>query len=211
MIKVQRTSKPKVLEDKAADWTSKLMAASTRKEKKAAENRYRHNSIKVALKNMFHDKCAYCESKISHIDYGHIDHYKPKNNPAYRNLTFDWDNFLLSCAICNGAQYKGTKFPLEEDGGPLVNPCEDDPSDHFDFVYDSIAKLASVVGKTERGETTERILGLNRAELRNIRSNKIKKLLVLKNLAQSDPDAAEILLNAKSENEEYSAFARCLL
>lgn len=211
MIKVQRTGKPKILEDNVANWTRNLLAARTKKEKEVTEGKYRHTSIKVALKNMFHDKCAYCESKISHIDYGHIEHYKPKSNPAYRNLTFEWNNLLLSCAVCNGAEFKGTKFPLAAEDGPFINPCDDEPNDHFGFVYDQTAKLATVVGKTKRGKTTEIQIGLNRNDLRNRRSKWVQMLFVLKDLAQTKAEAAEILRQAKSDDAEYAAFARSLI
>jgi len=211
MIKVPRAVKPRILEDNAANWTRNLLSARTKKEKDAAESKYRHTSIKAALKSMFHDKCAYCESKISHVSYGHIEHYKPKNTTTYRDLTFEWNNLLLSCPVCNGAGYKGTKFPLAVDGGPFINPCNDEPDDHFDFVYDQAAKLATVVGKTTRGKTTEVQIGLNRNDLRNRRSKWVQMLFVLKDLAQTKAEAAEILRQAKSNDAEYAAFARSLM
>ena len=112
---------------------------------------------------MFHGKCAYCESKISHVDYGHIEHFKPKSR--FPDLTFEWTNLLLSCPICNGSEYKSDRFPLETEGGPLVNPCDELPAEHFEFVFDPVAKLATVIGKTARGQTTEAIVGLNRYDL----------------------------------------------
>ncbi|MBZ4422626.1 hypothetical protein [Myxococcus sp. RHSTA-1-4] len=39
-----------------------------------------------------------------------------------------------------------------------------------------MAQLASVHGKTQRGEKTEQLLGLNRTDLRAYRSKQLKKL-----------------------------------
>ena len=35
-----------------------------------------------------HGKCAYCESKIKHIDYGDIEHILPKNKNARPDLCY---------------------------------------------------------------------------------------------------------------------------
>lgn len=210
MIKVQRSPKPTVLEKNTAEWTRKLLAATSTKDKNRAENKYRHKQIKDALVILFHGKCAYCESKITHIDYGHIEHFKPKSHNAYRSLTFEWTNLLLACGVCNGAEHKGTKFPSTAEGGPFINPCDDEPNDHFDFVYDTVAKLATVVGKTTRGTSTETLIGLNRYNLREQRSKQVQRLLFIKMHAQTDPEAAEIFRQAKLDSAEYAAFARSL-
>jgi hypothetical protein len=117
---------------------------------------------------------------------------------------------LLACGVCNGSQHKSDHFPEADEGGPLVNPCEDDPEGHFDFHFDRETKLASVYGKTLRGATTETLLGLNRPELREYRSTRIRHLVALAVLAGSDPEAAELLDEAKQSDAEYAAFARTL-
>jgi len=40
-----------------------------RRKKENAQNKYRHRKIKNTLVEMFHGKCAYCESKITVITY----------------------------------------------------------------------------------------------------------------------------------------------
>jgi uncharacterized protein (TIGR02646 family) len=160
---------------------------------------------------MFFGKCAYCESKITHIDYGHIEHFCPKRGANARpDLVFEWTNLLLACGICNGPENKSDRFPGDGEGGPLVNPCDDDPAHHFAFHFDPVAKLASVYGKTGRGVTTEKVLGLNRAELRGYRSRQICRLAALAHYAASDAKAAALLNEAKKSDAEYAAFARAL-
>lgn len=68
-------------------------------------SRYKYNDIKVALKSIYNNKCAYCESKIEQIN---IEHYRPKK--IYYWLSFSWDNLIISCPNCN--QYKGSAFEI---------------------------------------------------------------------------------------------------
>jgi len=208
MIWVKRASWPKVLLTKGEKWKSDIRAASTPQGREKAQNKYRHSQIKDALVAMFHGKCAYCESAITHIDYGHIEHFKPKGIPEYYDLAVDWSNLLLACGRCNGPENKGIKFPGPSSGGPLVNPTEDDPGQHFRFDFDRVTKLANVLGISERGETTWRLLGLNRRELVRRRSDFVKKLWVIATRYDSDAEAREIIDNAVSDGEEYTAFAR---
>jgi uncharacterized protein (TIGR02646 family) len=209
MIEVKRLPKPHVLRRNAARWRQDLLTAATKRDRKRAELRYRHREVKGELVRMFHGKCAYCESRITHLDYGHIEHYKPKSR--YPRLTFTWTNLLLACGVCNGAEHKGDRFPARKEGGPLLDPCRDRPSDHLTFHYDPVTKLASVYGRTQRGTITERLLGLNRPELRSYRSQVVRRLLVLGQLAPTDPEARAILAEAKGDAAEYAAFARVLL
>ena len=208
MIAVNRSLKPAILREKEADWLAALRRVVTDAEKKRATNKYRHPQIKNALKILFHGKCAYCESKIEHVSDAHIEHYRPKSK--YPELTFDWNNLLLACGKCNSARYKGGKFPGADANGPYINPCADDPEEHFQFVYDSKAKIASVYGITARGETTETDLGLNRPDLRTHRSVQIKRLAFIASKAKTDPVAQRLLDEAKQADAEYAAFARTL-
>jgi uncharacterized protein (TIGR02646 family) len=211
MIQVSRAAPPAVLLKNAAKWLSELRRAKTRKEQERWRNKYRHKDVKDGLVNLFHGKCAYCESKITHVDYGDIEHYRPKSGPSGRpDLTFEWTNLLLGCGICNGSAHKGARFPEADEGGPIINPCEDDPGDHFDFNYDPVLNLASVYGKTGRGRVTEVLLGLNRKDLRVHRSNSVKKFEALLRLAPSHPEIRELIEEGMCDNAEYAAFARSL-
>ena len=189
-------------------WLDALLQAATKTLKEKAADKYRHSEIKTALDTLFHGKCAYCESKIKHVSDPHIEHYRPKSK--FPHLTFAWDNLLLACGKCNSTQFKGDSFPEASEGGPYINPCTDNPEDHFQFVYDPRAKLASVYGITERGKITETDLGLNRAELRTHRSKQIQRLACLAQLARTDPDAQSLFDEAKKADAEYAAFARML-
>lgn len=60
-----------------------------------------------------HDKCAYCETPTAVVDYGDVEHFRPKSK--YWWLAYCYDNYLVSCAVCNQA-FKSDKFPVS---GPL--------------------------------------------------------------------------------------------
>ncbi len=218
MIPVARTPKPAILQKNDARWLYELKALSTnptasKDQIKKVQNKYHHNQIKDALVKMFHGKCAYCESKTTVGTYGAIEHFFPKS--VYIDLTFEWSNLLLSCDICNDANHKGTKFPLDSNGNPLlINPSDGitDPNMHFEFAWDDVAGLASVYGRDQRGTSVETIFDLNgirgRKELIDHRSKHVKRLFALLRFAQSgDNDAIAVLQEACDSSGEYSAFA----
>lgn len=71
---------------------------------------YRSQDIKEALRKLFSDKCAYCESTFLNTYPGDIEHFRPKGEiteavpkqkPGYYWLASDWDNLLFSCRNCN--------------------------------------------------------------------------------------------------------------
>jgi uncharacterized protein (TIGR02646 family) len=208
MIGVPRLPKPTILHRKERVWLEDLLEARTKEETKRASQKYRHKAIRDALERMFHGKCAYCESRITHVSYANIEHYRPQ--ATFALLTFDWDNLLLACTVCNSSRYKGDRFPGDDQGGPPINPCADSPEDHFEFRYDPTAKLATVCGRTKRGLMTEGLVGLNRQELRRYRSQQVTRLAALARFAQVDPNAQQLLKEARQAESEYAAFARAL-
>lgn len=207
MIKVRRTPKPALLKKKSHIWTKTLLSCVNTDARNKQLKKYRNPKIREALETMFHGKCAYCESKISHISFGNIEHYRPKR--LFPQRAFLWRNLLLACERCNNA--KLDHFPDATQGGPLINPVKHDPDRHFRFFYDPVAKLATVIPTTKQGKTTEQLLKLNRPDLRSHRSALINRLQVLKNFAEKgDPKAIALWQEAQSNNAEYAAFARSL-
>ncbi len=67
--------------------------------------RFKQNDTQTALKDIYKNKCAFCEQKI---EQSHVEHYRPKH--IYYWLTYSWDNLLLSCSTCN--INKGIHFEL---------------------------------------------------------------------------------------------------
>lgn len=204
MIYVNRLPSPAILEENAEDWTQTLLYG-TALEKKNVMKKYRDPAIKQALTEMFNGKCAYCESQIEHIDYGDIEHFKPKS--LYPNLAFVWSNLLLACSICNRT-YKKTQFPLETEEGPLVDPSLEDPANHLKFASDTKLQKAIVLGKDARGDTTQKTLGLNRPKLVDKRSRYVVKMRLLWEYRAVNPEAADVLRKAAASDQEYSAFVQ---
>ncbi|MNB88336.1 hypothetical protein D3C75_353470 [compost metagenome] len=140
------------------------------------------SAVRSALKQLFHNKCAYCESVITHISYPHVEHWRPKgcvagqaNHNGYYWLASEWSNLLLACSVCNGQAYKGNHFPISRgsnyayrstenlgDEQPLlINPCEEtNPSRHFLY-----QKRGGMRGTTAKGRKSIAIYGLNRQDL----------------------------------------------
>ena len=52
--------------------------------------------------------CSYCE-RPAQDDAVHVEHIQPKGLPQYVAIQYNWSNFLLSCARCNGSDNKSDK------------------------------------------------------------------------------------------------------
>lgn len=151
------------------------------------DNRYKYADIKSCLEDIYHQKCAFCETSAELMQ---VEHFRPKRG-GYYWMAFSWDNLLLSCPTCN--THKGDKFPLEtcgvravfkntEDENEnihnlssryditekplLINPetVSQDLLDNFQF-----GKDGSISSDNERCTKTIEICGLDRDTLRQRR------------------------------------------
>ncbi|GMU87563.1 MAG: hypothetical protein AMXMBFR48_28040 [Ignavibacteriales bacterium] len=206
MIFVTRTAKPKVLIKNDTKWTKAIKAAKTKEQLKKAVEKYKHAEIKQSLLEMFHGKCGFCESKITNVDFGDIEHFKPKS--IFPELAVTWENLLLSCKKCNGSSQKSDHWPGAREGGPLVNPCEENPDKFFEFVYDKKTRVSFVKPKNKRAKVSEQIYGLNKTSLLQDRSDFIRKLIVVAYNYKKSSEAREIIDEAVKDSGEYAAFAR---
>lgn len=155
----------------------------------ALENgNYKHPLNKAALAYASNDKCMYCESKISHIDFAHIEHIKPKADEKYPELAYVWDNLGYSCPKCNNN--KSDKFYPDT---PYIDPYSEDPGNHlFPFGAFLFQRNGS-----ERGELSIRDIGLNRPSLIEKRMAKIEDIQKALNAAHRSTN--ETLRNAAIE------------
>jgi uncharacterized protein (TIGR02646 family) len=202
-------------------------------------NLYSAPDVKQALTEMQHNKCCFCESEITHITYGDVEHFRPKKavleddgqlrRPGYYWLAYTWENLLLACELCN-RRHKRNSFPIE--GGRARNPEDvldqerpifidptgpDDPEALITFT--DLGRAVAVEGN-RRGKVTIEELGLNRDDLEKRRRNRLlylQSLLGRKRLAERLQDEEEILL-AEQELEqcdridaEYAGLARAFL
>ncbi len=166
------------------------------------ENRERHNfkrrcynkAVNRDLRRLHHDKCAYCESRITAVSYITIDHYRPKKG-GYYWLAYEWSNLLPACPNCNS--FKGNQFPTagkrlaappaDETGSLVYEKCRadcpdflaetpllihpeiDNPKVYFTFDGNGVIRAKS---NSEKAAQTIKIIQLDRSEL-NLNRKKI--------------------------------------
>jgi uncharacterized protein (TIGR02646 family) len=205
MIKVTKGQKPKILEQKAEEWTVDVQAALGAGEKlsKSLKSKYSHAEVKAAIVAETHGKCAYCESKMRHVAPGDIEHVIPKSVDP--RLWFDWSNLTLACAVCNTNKSNHEGF---------VDPHVDEPSEHFWFAGIVLFPRA----ESDQGVLTEAVLKLNRSELHDKRYDRLKALEMLIRIASKigDPGTKRTVQQDLIENEtksecEYSAMSRAFV
>ncbi|ENC9862263.1 HNH endonuclease [Klebsiella pneumoniae] len=133
----------------------------------ALRNNYKHPENKLALQQASYGKCMYCESYISNVYFGDVEHIRPKAQDKYPELEFTWTNHGFCCARCNNA--KSDQF---DEDCPLLDPYSEDPSIHI-LAFGSL--LRNKRG-SERGAITISTIELNRVELVERRAIRINEL-----------------------------------
>lgn len=119
MISVARTPCPSALDPNDPDSAGSRELARVKAKMAAGEtlkssdfSAYGSRAVRDALREMFHGKCAYCESKIAGTQDTDVEHYRPKKgvseaddagvaHPGYWWLAMRWENLVLSCQHCN--------------------------------------------------------------------------------------------------------------
>jgi len=123
-----------------------------------------HGEYKPYLQPIFRSRCAYCltpDDRTGGIDGMTIDHFWPTSR--YPHLRLAWPNLYYSCSVCNSHYKKGHPTADEEARGDrFVDPCREDPDDHFRMVRDrEDGAFARVRALTNPARYTLRILRLN--------------------------------------------------
>ncbi len=93
--------------------------------------------VKTLLEDIYHEKCAYCESTVKQVASLQVEHYRPKNgvsddetHPGYFWLSVEWSNLVLGCPSCNGQGAKGNRFPVS--GNRVMMQTPFDGNGNFD-------------------------------------------------------------------------------
>lgn len=170
----------------------------------ATRYRYRDPSIKAAVKRDSHEKCIYCESYVTQVHPGEIEHILPVSKR--RALAVDWDNLAFVCTECN--REKGDYLETEL---PLLNPFVDEPSEHLAFY----GPLVHHKTGSSRGEITVQQLKLSkRNSLLERRKERIEQLqIMLDRIAQTPEGPLRTTLEGVLDDElaadkVYAATAR---
>jgi len=186
MIKINRSQTPSILtteNQKIGGEKNRVIThveANNLKVKDFSFSLYKRETVKSSLKGLLLEKCAYCESILSHSSYGHIEHWRPKagvtensNHKGYYWLASTWSNLFWACAVCNSQKYKGNRFPLVDSSKYamkstdnltlevplLINPCTDNPDEHIK--YDESGFIISI---TNKGSKSVEVYGLSRGD-----------------------------------------------
>jgi uncharacterized protein (TIGR02646 family) len=184
---------------------------------------YAHAEVKLALAEIQHGKCCFCESKILHISYGDVEHYRPKagwiqenetlNKPGYYWLAYDWDNLLLSCQICN-QRNKKNYFPISSSSKRALSHHENISIEQPLFIHPVNDEVESLiffkeeiplaVDSNPRGVETISKLGLDRESLNEQRRKTLNMVRDIYELANGYPDTSpELKQMAKEKILKY--------
>jgi len=205
MIRLYKKAVPEEVATAIADRAARYAEtrASGRPIPEALASAYKAPEVKRLLREETADKCAYCESKILHIDYGDVEHIKPKD--VFHELRYSYDNLTLACGVCNTR--KGNYYNEEQ---PLLNPYVDVPDEHLLAVGPMVLRVPG----SDRGLVTQKRLDLNRPALVERRSERLEAIATMADqLARTKlPAIREVLLDAIrqecDDENEYAFVAR---
>jgi uncharacterized protein (TIGR02646 family) len=190
MIKIKKLSEPSILSDNKNKWAEEYKNwLNDQDVPESVKRQYSKDEIKQRLTKETGEKCAYCESKMNHVSYANIEHIKPKSK--YPDHFATWENLTIACKRCN--VNKGDRY---NENCPPINPYQDEPSAHFN------AAGPMILTTTPRGKYTEQLLGLNRSELIERRTEKINNIHTLVQNLNGDITSAEcVALLKEIENQ----------
>ncbi|MBI3467364.1 MAG: hypothetical protein HY000_30510 [Planctomycetes bacterium] len=208
---------PAILRDRGRDATQAIIAAYVGGTRIFAFDSaiYGAKSVKKALRKAQHDKCAFCESRVTHVAYGDVEHFRPKGGyrqspeddlvqPGYYWLAYEWSNLFFACQLCN-QRFKRNHFPLLDtakratshvmdvsvESPVFLDPSAEDPAEHIAFREE----YAYALDGSARGEATIAALGLNREELVEVRRD---RLAWLKNAFEHRAILAEAIIQLEA-------------
>lgn len=199
---------------------------------------YGHETVKSILKTAQHDKCFLCESKVTHISSGDVEHFRPKGGyrqsvkdnlqkPGYFWLAYEWGNLFFVCELCN-RRFKKNLFPLlapknriasyktklSQEEPLFINPENENPEEFISFRGEIVFAVAGNL----RGKTTIEGAGLDRVELESNRKTALEKIKRIYEIANASPElpqskeALNYLYNeCTSESHEYSLMIKAAL
>lgn len=195
---------------------------------------YGHRTVKAALIKAQHGKCFLCESKITHVSHGDVEHFRPKagykqdeseelQTPGYYWLAYEWDNLFLACQVCNQV-FKKNLFPLADPKAratshrkrlgreePLfIHPSDDKPEELICFRQE----VPYPINNHPKAKATIEGLGLKRPQLNERRLEHYERLKMLYQIAYRLPpieesaEARDLLEKAVRDDAEYASMIR---
>lgn len=152
MIKLNRGECPETLTDEVKEELTNLYIQN--RDKDVWNSPKIKDSLKQALLEMSHNKCAYCECilGIESKDVT-IDHFLPKSK--HEELVVNWENLFPACLRCNRDKNDNDEI--------LVNPCVNKPIDFIAVDKRNRFRLKGIDSETI-GKNTIKAIGLNDIE-----------------------------------------------
>jgi hypothetical protein len=241
MIRVRKPDQaPRILRERGQRTTETNQQAFVNGERTFSfhSSIYGAKSVKSALIKGQHDKWAFCESKISHIAHGDVEHYRPKGGvrqddadrleqPGCFWLAYAWENLFFACQLCN-QRFKKNLFPLVDptrrarshlddltaEEPMLIHPAEEEPSTLIGFREE----IAFPIDGNARARATIDLVGLNREALAELRFDHLapfKELRRVLPLLPADSEEAReiraLFERAVVPAAQYSSMMRPLL
>lgn len=190
---------------------------------------YGHKSVRETLKRAQHRKCCFCEGTFLANAAADVEHYRPKGavrqdqgmplvRPGYYWLAYEWENLYWCCQTCNRSN-KREFFPLRDPAKRAVSHHDDiaeeeplildpggeeDPRKHITF------RQEWAIGITLLGETTIRVLDLNREDLIEDRLTRLGRIRTLREIVRiwttkGTPELEVLAVSASQELESAIA------
>lgn len=232
MIAIQRPAEPSILKGRGKNLRRALSGAHTRGRRSFSflSSVYGHASVKSALEQAQHAKCCYCESRLTVVSYGDIEHVRPKSaarqtraqratSPGYYWLAYEWANLLLSCRRCNLS--KSTIFPL-------ANPAQRATSHRSSLAAEQVLLVDPAVvrspelhvefrkevarGASREGRETIQVCDLNRPALSAARKQRYTVAALLWQVANGGggqaAKASQRIAAWQADDAEYTSMIR---
>lgn len=211
MIHLSKLEEPQILKDNKEKWTSHYLRLVNNGQDVPDDLKYKYRdaSIKEQIIKETHNKCAYCESKVTHVCPGDVEHILPKNKNARPDLYLEWTNLTLACEQCN----RPRKRDYYNASDPLIHPYKDIPEEHL------MSAGPMIFGKPgdRKGFITNSVLDLNRSSLLERRTERLKSISLLVESwgREQNPAIKDVLENElKKEaapDKEYSFVVKTFL
>ena len=127
------------------------------------------------LSNRFLGKCGYCERRCDGpANAPTTDHFRPRDK--FPELTYEWTNWILSCARCNTE--KANRWPDTGYIDPCAIPADERPDNYLD-VDDRTGEVITKPGLTRaarvKAQNTIDDIGLNLLDMRYYRLEWIRQ------------------------------------
>jgi uncharacterized protein (TIGR02646 family) len=125
MIKINKSENaPEALTIKQQEIAPKLCQTLLEGKKFKWDTTHYSQPIKEELKNLYHNKCGFCEQILGIADTDNqytVEHYRPKSGRNdYNWLGNEWTNLIPLCKGCN--HNKGDDFPILHEKNRVNQP-----------------------------------------------------------------------------------------